>query len=105
MTVDDFRRLALSLPEASESAHMGHPDFRVEGRIFATVGYPDDKSGMVKITPEQQNKFLKEAPGVFAPCSGVWGQRGATNVHLPTAKVGLLRTALKAAWQNATAAH
>jgi hypothetical protein len=82
---------------------MGHPDFRVAGRIFATLGYPDDKSGMVKFTPEQQRKFLKEAPGVFAPCNGVWGQRGATNVHLPAAKVTLLRTALKAAWNNATA--
>jgi hypothetical protein len=102
MTPNKFRSLALNLPGAVESAHMGHPDFRVEGRIFATLGYPDDKSGMVKFTPDQQSKFLKEAPGVFAPCSGVWGQRGATNIHLPTAKVALLRTALKAAWNNAT---
>ena len=92
----------MSLAGSVESAHMGHPDFRVAGRIFATLGYPDDQSGMVKFTPEQQRKFLKEAPGVFAPCSGVWGERGATNVHLPAAKVSLLRTALKAAWNNAT---
>jgi hypothetical protein len=102
MTPDKFRSLALSLPGAVESAHMAHPDFRVEGRIFATLGYPDDKSAMVKFTPEQQRKFLKGAPGVFAPCNGVWGQRGATNVHLPSAKVAVLRTALKVAWNNAT---
>ena|SRR5437773_5738869 len=101
MTATKFRSLALSFPGAFESAHMGHPDFRVEGKIFATLGYPDEKSGMVKFTPAQQKTFLKKAPGVFDPCSGMWGRRGATSVHLPSASISLVRAALDAAWQNA----
>jgi hypothetical protein len=101
MTAERFRQLILDLPGASESAHMGHPDFRLEGRIFATLGYPDEKHGMVKLTPPQQRKFMKLAPGTFVPCGGVWGRRGATSVLLPAAKVGLLRAALDDAWRNA----
>ena len=68
---------------------MDHPDFRVEGRIFATLGYPDDSWGMVKLTAEQQRAFMKRGPGMFRPCKGVWGQRGATNVHLASVKNNL----------------
>jgi hypothetical protein len=100
MTAEKFRSLALSMPGASESAHMGHPDFRAEGKIFATLGYPDEKHGMVKLAPEEQKKFLKKAPEVFSPCKGIWGQRGATAVHLPSARVGLIRMALDAARRN-----
>ena len=75
MTADQFRRLALSLPEATESAHMGHPDFRVKGKIFATLG-PEEKSGMVKLTPDQQEQFVQAEPDVFDPCAGAWGERG-----------------------------
>src|SRR5947208_2779352 len=103
MTADNFRNLALSLPGAIESSHMNHPDFRVKGKIFATLGYPDQNRGMVKFTPEQQKLFMKKAPGVFDPCSGTWGLRGATNVHLPSAKVALIRAALKLAWSNVAA--
>jgi hypothetical protein len=81
---------------------MGHPDFRVAGKIFATLGYPDDEWGMVKLTPQQQKTFTKMAPGVFAPCNGAWGRGGATQVHLKPAKVGLVRDALQAAWDNLT---
>ena len=79
---------------------MGHPDFRLEGRIFATLGYPDDKHGMVKLAPAQQNEFIKRAPDVFSPCSGIWGRGGATSVQLEAAKAGLVRAALEAARQH-----
>ena len=97
MTADKFRSLALGISGAIESSHMNHPDFRIGGRIFASLGYPDDDHGMVKLTPEQQGIFLKKAPKVFSPCAGAWGRQGSTSVHLPAAKVDLLRTALEAA--------
>jgi hypothetical protein len=100
MTADEFRNMALGFPGAFESAHMDHPDFRVEGKIFATLGYPDETMGMVKLTPEQQRLFVGEAPAVFSPCSGAWGQRGATSVHLASVKKNTLRAALKAAYRN-----
>jgi hypothetical protein len=94
--------MALGYPQAAESSHMDHPDFRISGRIFATLGYPDDNWGMVKLTPEQQHSFVRKAPGVFNPCSGAWGQRGATSVHLASAKKSVLQPALDAAWTNVT---
>ncbi len=100
MTVEAFRRLALGLPEASEVGHMGHPDFRVGGKIFATLGYPDDGFAMVKLTLEQQEAFVTAEPAVFAPVKGGWGLRGATNVRLRPAKTGSVRLALAAAWRN-----
>lgn len=103
MTASKFRSLALSFPGVVESAHRGHPDFRVEGKIFATLGYPDEEWGVVKLTPAQQREFLKRAPGVLAPCSGVWGRRGATQIHLKPARVSLIRGALDMAWHNETA--
>jgi hypothetical protein len=92
--------LALEIPEAVESSHMNHPDFRIGGRVFASLGYPDDGHGMVKLTPEQQRTFLEKAPDVFDPCAGAWGKRGSTSVDLAAVKVGLLRAALEAASQN-----
>jgi hypothetical protein len=100
MTADKFRSLALELAGVSERAHMGHPDFRVEGKIIATLGYPDESWGMVKLTPEQQKSFVTKAPDAFRPCNGTWGERGATNVRLDSAKVSFVRAALDAAWQN-----
>ncbi len=100
MTADDFRRLALSLPEAAEDAHMGHPDFRMRGKIFATLSAPDEDWGMVKLTPEQQQVFVESAPKVFAPVKGGWGLRGATNVRLAAASARTLRPALVTAWGN-----
>lgn len=101
MTRNQFRRLALSLPEAAESAHMQHPDFRVRGRIFATLGYPDDRHGMVKLTPDQQADVLEsDRASAFGPASGAWGRRGATTVLLEAVDRELLRIALAAAWGN-----
>ena len=102
LTVEKFRSLALQVPCAVESAHMGHPDFRISGKIFASLGYPDDGCGMVKVTPEQQQSLLKEAPNVFTPCAGAWGKGGATTVDLASARVDVVRAALYAASKNVT---
>jgi hypothetical protein len=99
VTADEFRSLALSFPEASESAHMGHPDFRVRGKIFATLG-PDEDWGMVKLTADQQGSFIRAEAEVFQPASGAWGRRGATIVRLDDAKELTVRQALIAAWRN-----
>ena len=100
MTALEFRRMALSLPQAVEAAHMGHPDFRVAGRIFATLGYPESGWAMVKLTPEQQELFVKTQPAAFAPVKGGWGRGGATNVRLRAAKKGAVCEALMTAWRN-----
>jgi hypothetical protein len=100
MTANDFRRLALALPETAEHAHMDHPDFRVGGKIFATLGYPAKGWGMVKLTPEQQHYFSKDYPGVFVPAKGAWGRRGATTVHLKKVSKSTLQKAVSAAWRN-----
>jgi hypothetical protein len=99
MTADQFRTLALSFPEALEQTHMGHPDFRVRGKIFATLG-PDASWGMVKLTPEQQASFIRMDPDVFQPASGAWGRRGSTIVHLSDADEASVRQALAIAWRN-----
>jgi hypothetical protein len=99
VSADDFRSLALSLPEALESAHMNHPDFRVGGKIFATLG-PDEAWGMVKLTPEQQARVVRDKPKMFAPVNGGWGRRGATTVHLAAATKAAVRPALFDAWRN-----
>lgn len=100
VTPAGFRRLALSMPETEEKSHMKHPDFRVRGKIFATLGYPDRDSGMVKLTPSEQKTFVTAEPEVFHPCSGVWGQRGATNVRLAAVNKKTLEDALLRAWRN-----
>jgi hypothetical protein len=100
MTMDDFRQLALSLPHACESAHHGHPDFRIRGRIFATLGYPDSDLAMVKLTPTQQRSLTKAEPDSFCPVKGAWGQKGATHVRLAEADPVVVRSALVSAWKN-----
>ncbi|MGI8990776.1 MAG: MmcQ/YjbR family DNA-binding protein [Bryobacteraceae bacterium] len=101
MTVDEFRLMALSFPEASEGAHMNHPDFRVRGRIFATLHYPDEQWGMVKLPPEEQEVFIQSDPAAFVPVKGGWGRQGCTNVRLEAVKKTALRRALALAWRNA----
>ncbi|PYU71210.1 MAG: hypothetical protein DMG49_09755 [Acidobacteria bacterium] len=101
MTPSDFRRLALSFPETEERAHMDHPDFRIAGKIFATLGYPDDGWAMVKLTPVEQEMFVTAQPAVFNPSTGAWGRRGATSVRLKAARKPTLRRALEAAWRLA----
>lgn len=95
-----FRQIALSFPETEERVHMHHPDFRVDGKIFATLGYPDNSWGMVKLTPEQQEELMNEEPGVFVPAAGAWGRKGSTTVHLKSAEKATVRRALEAAWRN-----
>lgn len=101
MTQDDFRRLALALPEATEQEHMHHPDFRVAGKIFATLAYPSDDFGMVKLTPEQQQEFLARDSKAFVPVPGAWGRQGCTHVKLKAANATIVRQAIALAWQNA----
>lgn len=100
MTADDFRRLALSLPDAEEHAHQNHPDFRVSGKIFATLGYPDAESAMVKLYPAQQQAYVGADPKTFSPVKGAWGAKGCTTVHLGSANKGRVTEALHAAWRN-----
>jgi hypothetical protein len=100
MTVEDFRRIALSFPDASEGAHMNHPDFRVNGKIFATLHYPDDGWAMVKLPLDQQASFVELAPAAFVPVKGGWGRQGATNVRMAKVSEETLRGALEIAWQN-----
>jgi YjbR protein len=102
MTAKDFRRLVLLLDGACEGAHMGHPDFRVGGRIFATL-HPGNKTGMVKLTPEQQQAFVRDHAAAFAPVNGAWGRGGATLVTLAAADEETLGEAMTLAWQNAVA--
>ncbi len=93
------------MPEAAEVGHMGHPDFRVGGKIFATLGYPDGTWAMIKLTVEQQEAFVAAEPTVFVPVKGGWGRKGATNVLLRSAKVPGVRTAIAAAWRNVAPAR
>jgi hypothetical protein len=100
MTAQDFRRIALSMPDATENSHMHHPDFRVTGKIFATLGYPDQSCGMVKLPPEEQKSFSQDYPDAFTPVKGSWGRNGATQVYLGNVEEPTLRRAMKAAYQN-----
>src|ERR1700758_3084504 len=100
MTANQFRKLALSLPETEERSHMNHPDFRVAGKIFATLGYPDKTRGMVKLSPEDQHYFSKDHPDVFIPVKGTWGRRGATSIQLKGASKEVVAKAIQAAWRN-----
>lgn len=100
MNSDDFRCIALSLPGSIESAHMNHPDFRVNGKIFATLHHPDDGFAMVKLPPDQQEAFVELDQSAFVPVKGGWGRQGCTNVHLKTVKEETLRGALTIAWQS-----
>lgn len=102
MNVDDFRRIALSLPGAEESAHMGAPDFRVGGRIFATLAAQRQGYGNLMLNLEQQAAFVEEMPDVFLPISGGWGRNGATHIRLAATNEDLLRGALHAAWKLRT---
>jgi hypothetical protein len=99
VTADEFRSLALALPEAVEKEHMNHPDFRVRGKIFATLGSKEDW-GMVKLTPELQASYMRDEPAVFRPASGTWGRQGCTIVRLCDADELTVRQALIAAWRN-----
>jgi hypothetical protein len=102
MTADRFRRIALGMDGAIESAHMNHPDFRANGRIFATLAYPDSGWGMVALTPEQQRRLMREHKAL-SPAAGAWGARGATMVRLSDIDAAALKGAMTLAWENAMA--
>ena len=93
-----FRKLVLQLSGTSEGRHMGHPDFRVRSKIFATLGYPNEEFAAVMLTPEQQAQFVKEGSGAFVPVKGGWGLKGSTKVLLSVAEPRLVKRALSAAW-------
>jgi hypothetical protein len=99
MTVNDFRRIALSFEGAEESSHMGAPDFRVDGRIFATLASAKQGYGNLMINPEQQAAFVEEMPEVFLPIHGGWGRMGMTHIRLATATEDVLTGALHTAWK------
>ena len=99
MTPAEFRRIALALPEAVEGAHMDHPDFRVGGKVFASLN-ADETRGMAKLTLPQQKRFVSELPGTFEPGPGAWGRGGATMIHLRPARKSAVLDALEAAWRN-----
>jgi hypothetical protein len=100
VTANQFRRIALGLNGAVEGSHMDHPDFRANGRIFATL-YPDNARGMVKLTPAQQQEFLRSDPETFEPASGAWGRQGCTTVRLSAADEATVGEAMTLAWQAA----
>jgi YjbR len=99
MDANDFRRIALGLEGAEESSHMGQPDFRVGGRIFATLASADQGYGNLMLTPEQQAAFVEEMPDVFLPIKGGWGRMGMTHIRLEVANEDILAGALHTAWK------
>jgi len=99
VNANDFRRIALSLKGAEESSHMGNPDFRVGGRIFATLAAAKQGYGNLMLTLEQRAAFVEELPEVFVPIAGGWGRMGMTHIRLAAAKEEVLAGALRTAWQ------
>jgi len=104
MTTDEFRHLALSFPETEERAHMHHPDFRVNGKVFATLGASGPDRGRVRLSPELQKTYVHSHPKIFAPVPGAWGRQGCTIVHLTHATENALRSAMGEAWLLASQA-
>ena len=100
MTADGFRKIALSMTDATEGSHMGNADFRVGGHIFATLSLVRDGYGVLLLTPEQQAGMVADAPEVFSPVPGGWGKNGSTRVLLSEAPPDVLEDALRTAWQN-----
>jgi hypothetical protein len=101
MTLEEYRAIALTQPEAIESSHMRHPDFRVRNKIFATIPSVARDEGMVKLTPDQQKHFARDYPKIFSPVPGGWGMRGATLVKLAPATKKIVSRAMRCAWRNA----
>jgi len=103
MTADEFRDIALSLEGAAKGSHMGHPDFRANGRIFATL-QANDEWGMVKVPPQEQEELLRSHPSMFTPAAGAWGRQGCTMVRLGAADAATIRGAMLLAWELSAAA-
>jgi hypothetical protein len=100
MTSAHFRQLALGFPTVKESAHMNHPDFRVGGKIFATLGYPDEEHGMVVLPAAEQKRLIQSHPKIFAAAKGAWGKQGSTIVRLAGVDKATLAAVMEIAWRN-----
>jgi hypothetical protein len=100
MTAAGFRKIALALPEAVEGAHFGHADFRVGGKIFATLALESEGYGVLLLTPEQQVGMVEDEPKIFSPVPGGWGRMGSTRVSLTKVKPDILKGALRMAWRR-----
>lgn len=105
MNADELRRIALSFRGSEEGSHQGHVDFRVHGKVFATLSYPDAGWAMVKLTPSQQARFVGAHPECVQCVKGAWGRRGATNLNLFAATASIVRRCLALAHRNVTAAR
>ena len=103
MTAADFRRIALTMPEATEGAHFGNADFRVGGKIFATLALEKQGFGVLLLSPEEQAGMAEDAPDVFSPVPGGWGRKGSTRVCLATVPPAILEAALRTAWKRRAA--
>ncbi len=99
MRAEDFRRIALALPGAEESAHHGKPDFRVGGKVFASLE-PAAGRSTVKLTPDEQELLMGAEPAAFSPAAGAWGRQGWTRISLEAVDEPTLRDALHRAWRN-----
>ena len=100
MTVAEFRRRALRLPGTVEGAHMDHADFRVGGKIFATLGYPDDEHAVVLLPADEQQRYVETAASAFAAVKGAWGKNGATQMRLAEVETATADAALLIAWRK-----
>jgi hypothetical protein len=100
MKVADFRKMALGMPGAEEGSHFGNADFRVEGKIFATLSLAREGYGVLLLTPEQQAGMVGDAPEIFSPVPGGWGKKGSTRVRLENVKADILEAALRLAWKK-----
>jgi len=102
VTEAEFRKIALGLPAAVEKSHISHPDFRVKGgKIFATLGYPEEGFGVLILTADQQSELMGRYPEMFEPVKGRWGKRGSTQILLKAARKDVIESAMKIAWKNA----
>lgn len=103
MTGADFRRIALSMPETVEGSHFSHADFRVGGKIFATLSLEQEGHGVLLLTPEQQAGMVEDEPEVFSPVPGGWGRQGSTRVRLAKVTPDILEAAIRTAWRRRVA--
>jgi hypothetical protein len=100
VTAARFRKIALSMPEAVEGSHFNHADFRVDGKIFATLGLEKQGFGVLLLSPEQQAGMVEDAPDIFSPVPGGWGRQGSTRVLLAKVAPDILEGALRTAWRR-----
>lgn len=101
MTQDEFRALAASFPEAAAGSHFDTSDFRVGGRIFATLRKTDGRA-VLKLSHDEQQLLMATAPGLFEPVTGAWGRKGWTRVVLEASDAATVRHAMAMAYRSVT---